>query len=174
MNSPAASLPSMLVHETVHLLDVSVSRIRHCVSQLSEEQLWWVPRPGLNSIGSVMRHLTGNLTQWIVAGVPDQPHTRDRDAEFHSPDQPCAEQLLDDLCRAVESAKAVLRSLEPDDFAQNRQIQGFEVTVLGAIMHSVPHFVGHTHQVVQLTREQRGDDYVYHWDPASPRDRVPL
>src|SRR5438445_557021 len=64
-----------------HLAD-RISRIKHCVSQLNDEQVWWRPQESLNSIGNILLHLSGNLRQWLVAGVGGQPDVRDRPAEF--------------------------------------------------------------------------------------------
>ena len=175
MNTPAENdLLSSLQIEWNHLLDESVRRIQHCMSQLSHEQVWWRPSDEQNSIGSLLRHLAGNLNQWVVVGVRQLPDSRDREAEFHSPARESPEQLLAMLCQVVDSAKSVLETLQPDDLIQPRQIQSFNVSVLGAIMHSVPHFVGHSHQIGQLTRIQLGNDYVFQWDPDGPRYGVPL
>ena len=170
----ANELLSGLQAEWIHLLDESVRRIQHCVNQLSHEQIWWQPGDGQNSVGSLLRHLAGNLNQWVVVGVRQLPDSRDRAAEFESPIRESTEQLLVHLCHVVDSAKSVLKSLRPNEVTQPRQIQSFSVSVLGAIMHSVPHFVGHTHQIGQLTRIQLGDKYVFQWDPDGPRYVVPL
>jgi hypothetical protein len=49
-----------------------------------------------------------------------------------------------------------------------RRIQGFETTVLAALFDSVSHFVGHTHQIVYITRLRLGDAYRFQWVPATP------
>ena len=164
----------LLQQEWVHLLRQALSRIQHCVGQLSHEQIWWRPAAEMNSAGIQMRHLCGNLQQWVVDGVPERPNSRDRAAEFQSPVQEPAEQLLDNLCQVVEAAEGVIRDLKHSDLSSHREIQSFHVTVLGAIMHSVPHFVGHSHQIVQLTRMQLGESYQFHWTPDGDKSHVPL
>ena len=66
-----------------------------------------------------------------------------------------------------------MRGLSPGDFLEARTIQGFDVTVLEALGHTVTHFTGHTHQIIMLTRLILGDDYQYDWDPSRPRTSVP-
>lgn len=160
--------------EWLHLLNQAEQRIRHCVDQLSEPQVWWRPGPDQNSIGLLIQHLAGNLTQWVVCGIPQCPFDRDRAAEFADPDDRSVGPVLESLGQAVKAAAQVIRQLTIDDLLQPRQIQGFQTTVLGAVMHSVPHLVGHTHQIVQLSRQQLGAGYQFHWNPDAPRDEIPL
>ena len=51
MTTPhAATLPAL----ASHYLGQYLSRIRHCVGLLSEEEVWWRPAPGANTIGNLM------------------------------------------------------------------------------------------------------------------------
>ena len=131
--------------EWIHLLNQSVDRIRHCVNQLTADQVWWKPGTDQNSIGVLLRHLAGNLNQWIVDGIPNNENSRDRQAEFDAEMQTSPERLIQELCQVVTKANNVLQGLSAGDLLQQRRIQDFEITALGAIMHSIPHFVGHTH-----------------------------
>lgn len=167
-------LTDALRTEFIHLLTQSLDRIRHCVDQLNHHQLWWQPAEGQHSVGILLRHLTGNLQQWAVDGIPQQENTRERSAEFESPNQQPAEELLSHLTQVVDSAISVIETLEEPTLLDARTVQGFSVTVLGSLLHTVPHFVGHTHQIVMLTRMQLVDNYQFHWSPDSPRNKVPL
>ncbi len=40
--------------------------------------------------------------------------------------------------------------------------------MLGAVFDTVPHFVGHTHQIVYITRGLLGDAYRFAWVPGTP------
>ena len=66
-------------------LEAAFGRIKHCLRQLSEEQVWWRPSPALNSIGNLILHLCGNLRQWIVAGLGGAADHRNRPSEFAEP-----------------------------------------------------------------------------------------
>ena len=163
-----------IVSELENLLQQARSRIHHCVEQLSHEQLWWRPASGQNSVGIVLRHVTGNLRQWAIAGFTTAEDTRDRDSEFANERQPSATELLNDLDAVVAKVAAVLEAITTADLSAHRTIQGFDVSGLGSLMHTIPHLVGHTHQIVALTRMQLKDEYRFHWDPQAPRDVVPL
>src|SRR5687768_7071535 len=64
------------------ILRTCLHKIRHCLDQLSDEQVWQRPRPEMNSIANLLIHLTGNLRQWILGGAGGEPDTRNRPAEF--------------------------------------------------------------------------------------------
>jgi hypothetical protein len=68
----------------------------------------------------------------------------------------------------VSEAKGVLGRLTARQLMEVRRIQGFNVTGLAAIFDSVPHFRGHTQEIVHLTRLQLGDAYRFAWTPMTP------
>jgi hypothetical protein len=59
-----------------------LGKIEQAVAPLAEEQLWWRPNEGSNSIANLLAHLHGNLSQWVLAGLGGEPFERHRDAEF--------------------------------------------------------------------------------------------
>ena len=48
-----------------HYLGEYLEKIGHCVGLLSEDEVWWRPAPGTNSIANLMLHLAGNLSQGV-------------------------------------------------------------------------------------------------------------
>jgi hypothetical protein len=156
-----------------HELNSALSRIKHCVGQLTDNQLWNRPRPGVNSIGNVILHLCGNLRQWIVAGLTGALDTRDRPAEFAEQGPIPREELMGRLEAVVGEAKRVLIALDARRLAEMRRIQGFDLTGIGAIFDSVPHFRGHTQEIVHMTRSLLGDSYRFAWTPATPEQGAP-
>ncbi len=154
--------------ETNKLLDECAAKIGHCVNQLSDEQIWWRPAPSLNSIGNLILHLCGNLEQWIVSGVGGAPDTRHRPAEFAERGPIPRAVLLDKLTSVVAAAQRTIAQSRPAELARERTIQGFAVTGWAAILHSVPHFNGHTQEIISYTRMQLGDAYKFYWQPKTP------
>jgi hypothetical protein len=145
----------------------AVSKIKHCLSQVSDEQGWWRPKPSLNSIGNLILHLCGNLRQWIVCGVGGAPDSRDRPKEFSERGPIPKAELLQRLDEVVGRAQAALLGLSADHILEHRRIQATDQTVISAIFDSVPHFRGHTQEIVLMTRLQLGDCYKFHWVPKS-------
>lgn len=160
--------------EIVQLLTAAESRIVHCVKQLNHARIWWTPGPKQNSVGTLIRHINGNLKQWAVAGIQQKSDNRNRDSEFHSDAQPESIDLLTDLRSTIAEAINVIQQLDEEELCEPREIQSFPTTVMGAILHTVPHCVGHTHQIVQLTRMQLGPDYQFEWSPNDARTTIPL
>lgn len=168
METTARDMAASITKEAGDELEDAVGRIKHCLKQLSDEQLWWRPMPPLNSIANLILHLCGNLRQWIIAGIGDAADTRDRPSEFSQQGSDSADDLLRRLEEAVAEAKAVLANASPADLLEQRRIQGFEVTGMHAIFGSVAHFRGHTQEIVHITRCQLGDDYEFAFVPATP------
>ena len=143
-------------------------RITHCLSQLSEAQAWWRPRPDMNAIGNLLLHLRGNLGQWIVAGVGQRPFERDRPAEFADRGSVGKSEAEAMLAAMVNEAADVLASYPPSRLLEPRRVQGHETTAVGSAMHATSHFEGHAQEIVSLTRLQVGDAYRYLWTPQTP------
>ncbi len=157
------------VAEASHVFRASLQRIEHCVNQLSDQQLWWRPRPDMNSIANLMLHLSGNVGQWVVASVANVPSTRNRPAEFAQREAIPKEQLLRTLREAVEAATSAIESIEsPQQLLAARRIQGNDTNLLTAVFHAASHFEGHTQEIIGMTRQVLGDKYVYLWKPQTP------
>ena len=144
--------------------------MRHCLRQLSIEQIWWRPHESMNSVGNLVLHLCGNIRQWIINGVGEQPDTRDRPGEFAMRDELTADELSARLAEVQFEVRQTLDRLTDEALLASRRIQGFELTVLSAIFDSVPHFKGHTQEIVFLTRLQCGEAYEFHWTPLTPEE----
>jgi hypothetical protein len=151
----------------------SAAKIRHCLGQLSDVQLWWRPGESQNSIANLVLHLCGNVRQWIIAGCGTEADTRDRPREFAERGPLPRAELARRLDETVAGAEAVLAGLSAQDLLEGRRVQGFDTTILGAIMDSVPHFSGHTQEIVCLTRLQLGDAYQFRWVPATHEQGAP-
>jgi hypothetical protein len=155
-------------------LDSALARIKHCLGQLNDEQVWRRSQPGLNSIGNLILHLCGNVRQWIVAGLGDAADVRNRPTEFAERGPIRKEELLRRLEAVVAQAKHLLAGVGARQLAEFRRIQGFDVTGAAAIFDSVPHFRGHTQEIVHITRSQLGDTYQFAWAPTTPEQGAPI
>lgn len=144
-------------------------KIEHCVAQLSNEQLWWRPRPEispqLNSIANLMLHLAGNMRQWIIAGVGGAKDIRNRPLEFSDRSNRPKVEILGQLKTTVDEAAAVISRLTDSDLTAPRRVQGFDTNVTAAIFQTLCHFHGHVQEIIHLTREQLGDRYQFDFVP---------
>lgn len=168
MEPTSEQVAAAVTTEASKELTAALGKIKHCLGQLNEEQVWWRPSESMNSVGNLMLHLVGNLRQWIVSGIGGANDTRSRPAEFAERGLIPKAELLRRLEDAVSEAQAALSKASPTDLLRVRRIQGFEVTGVGAIFDSIPHFRGHTQEIIHLTRSQLGNAYQLAWKPATP------
>jgi hypothetical protein len=166
----AAAVGAAAAHE----LDSALDRIKHCLGQLNDAQVWHRSQPGLNSIGNLILHLCGNLRQWVVAGLGGAADVRNRPAEFAERGPVPKDELMRCLEAVVEEAKRVLAGADARRLTEFRRIQGFDVTGVAAVFDSVPHFRGHTQEIVHMPRLQLGDAYESAWTPMTPEHGAPV
>jgi uncharacterized damage-inducible protein DinB len=164
----AAEITAAFVEEARETLRRMRGKIEHCVGQLSDEDLNWRAFPEANSIGNIVTHLCGNVSQWIVAGVGEAPVQRDRPGEFAQDLKVTRASLLAQLDSVIRAADAAIAGVTAETALAQRRIQGYDQTPLSAIFHAVTHFEGHTHQIIYITRLRLGDRYVFKWTPSTP------
>ncbi len=127
-------------------------KLRHCINALPRDAVWARPNESSNSIGNLLVHLTGNVTEWILGGVGGRSIKRYRTGEFEQQDGADAAVLLDNLERVLQEADTVLAGLTEKDLERSVVIQGRDTNVLGAVYHVVEHFAMHTGQIVLMTK----------------------
>jgi len=148
-------------------LATSLDKIQHCVDQLSEEDVWWRPFESHNSPANILLHLSGNLRQWLISGVGEHPDVRNRAQEFAERGSIPKSELLGRLAQTINEADDVLAGLHADQLLATRRIQGFEETVLSALLDTLGHLRGHTQELIYITRLRRGEAYQFHWQPTT-------
>jgi uncharacterized damage-inducible protein DinB len=163
-----------------YLVDEYLPKIRLAVLPLTDDDIWWRPVEGSNSIGNLILHLAGNTRQWIIGGVGGRSDSRDRDAEFAAHSGRDTAQLLDQLTTCFLEADAVLAGIDSSALDDPRMIQGATTTVFGAIYHVVEHVSMHTGQIIQLAKwrapgavklyEASSSSFTPLWQPT-PRPR---
>jgi len=170
MPASAESVTRAVAEETCQVFEQCLVKIRHCIAQLSDEQVWWRPREEMNSTGNLILHLTGNVRQWIVGGIGGEADLRNRPAEFAERGPIPTADLIKRLEDVVRGAQQVLRHATAEQMLSRRRIQGFETSGWGAVFDCVPHFKGHTQEIICLTRMQLGAAYRIHWQPQTPEE----
>jgi len=145
-----------------HLAEDFLPKIEACVNLLTEEQIWWRANEESNSVGNLLLHLSGNVRQWIVCGLGGVNDARDRDSEFAQREMIPRSELFAGLKQTVEEAVEVLGRLDSNALLEKRAVQGFEVSMLEAILHVVEHFSMHTGQIILLTKQLSAQDMQFY------------
>jgi len=137
-------------------------RLRKAVESLTDEQLWWRSNPASNSIGNLILHLNGNVTQWLVDSFNRVEDKRNRPAEFAAEGGLTAAELLGKLATTMECSAKVLNRLTADELLAPYEIQGYRVRGIDAVYQVVEHFGLHYGQIVYVTKMLSGADLGFY------------
>ena len=171
-----ASLEQVFLNYSADKLLQLAARIATCLDMLSEEQIWMRESETQNAIGNLVLHLCGNLRQGIGHGVGGQSDVRMRDSEFTARGGITTTELRQCLETAATDAAAIIRQTTPERLAELVAVQGYQLTVLEAILHVVEHFSSHAVQIIFATKLFTGEDlgfYRHLTNPAARGETIP-
>jgi len=166
-------LSAAIAVEASDELEQALKRIEHCLKQLNDDQVWWRPDESQNSIGNLILHLCGNLRQWIVSGLGGAKDERNRPQEFSERGPVSKRELLASLKAVVRDSADALSKMTPEEWLRVRRIQGVDSTGLAAAFRAIPHFRGHTQEIIFRTRCLLGQKYEFFWTPKMPEQGAP-
>jgi hypothetical protein len=129
---------------------------------MSTEQIWWRPNEASNSVGNIILHLNGNVTQWLVASFNRDQDKRDRPSEFSAVGGLAAAELLDRLGATIAEAAKVLDRLTPDELLAPYEIQAYHVHGLDAVYQVVEHFGLHYGQIAYIAKSLSAKDLGFY------------
>ena len=137
-------------------------RLKTCVEPMTVEQVWWRPNEASNSIGNLILHLNGNMTQWLVASFNKDEDLRNRSEEFAAQGGLTAAELLSRLGATVAEAEKVLNRLTVEELLAPYVIQGYHVRGLDAVYQVIEHFGLHYGQIAYITKSLEGKDLGFY------------
>ena len=126
---------------------------------ISEDDVWWRPNDASNSVGNLLPHMSGNLGQWIVSGVGGVADDRDRPSEFAARGERSLEELIELVETRASEVDRTLADLKEAALVDRITVQGFSVTRLHAIYHSIEHFGYHLGQIAYIAKLRTGKDF---------------
>lgn len=165
---------ALFLDYSIRKLEQLSSWISQCLDTMTEEQIWMRLGEASNAPGNLVLHLSGNVRQWIIAGLGDQPDLRDRDAEFAARGGLTRDELKARLTATVEEAIGVLRGFPAGRLPESRRIQGYDVTAIEAVYQVVQHFALHAGQIVFAAKAVSNRDFGFYSHLSSSNEgRVP-
>ena len=157
----------MALKFTISYLEDSGSVLRHykklseaAMAQVTDEQLFVVLDPEMNSIALIVKHMAGNMrSRWTDFLTSDgEKPDRNRDSEFE--DAPCTREAL--LAMWEEGWQCVFSAMEAlseEDLERTVTIRGEAHSVMQAINRQVAHYSYHCGQIVFLSKHFRRGDW---------------
>jgi len=126
------------------------------MQQASDEQLFVVLDPEMNSIALIVKHIVGNMrSRWtdFLASDGEKPD-RHRDREFVEP-PPTRDRLMKEWESAWACLFSALEPLTDADLGRTVTIRGEAHSVTQAINRQLAHYAYHIGQIVFLAKHLR-------------------
>jgi uncharacterized damage-inducible protein DinB len=151
----------LVVHQT--------EQLRACLQALDDQQIWWRPNEGANSIGNLVLHLCGSTRYYIGHVLGRSGYVRDRDAEFAERTMIPKTELLQRINETVTEADRVLSSFDPDRLLDTVESMGKPTSGAQVILHALIHYAAHVGQIVYATKMLRAGalDDIWRRTPLS-------
>jgi uncharacterized damage-inducible protein DinB len=144
------------------LFHENIPRLKKCLGELSEEEIWCRPNDHSNSVGNLVLHVCGNVRQWLIAGLGGHPDTRQRQTEFDERGPVPTPKLIALLDQLQKEAEQTLDEISLEKILSPVKVQGFEESGLGVLIHVVEHFSYHVGQVTYFVKWQKDRDLGYY------------
>ncbi len=158
------NLKNEIKSQSIFRMGESTERIEKCVNLLTNEQVWYNFNDHTNSIGHLILHLCGNITQYIQSSLKNQKDERIRDLEFETKEQLSNEELIQKIKHTATEASEIIQHLNEEELLKERSVQGFNFTGVGNIIHVVEHYSYHTGQIALQTKLLRNIDLGFYAD----------
>ncbi|MEI6086186.1 MAG: DinB family protein [Bacteroidota bacterium] len=138
--------------QSIYRIRESHKRIIACMDMLDESQIWLKPNTALNSMGNLVLHLCGNITQYIISTLGGAPDHRNRDAEFAAVGGKSKEELKSAFNTVIEQSIQCIKNVGDADLSTIKKVQVYDLTGVGIIIHVTEHLSYHTGQIAFLTK----------------------
>lgn len=159
MNSPEMQ---EFAAQIAHHMELNTPRIKKALAELTEAEVWQRPNAQSNSVGNLLLHLCGNITQYVLSSLGKLPDHRVRDAEFAAEGGLNKAELLEKLQHTVDQANKIIRLASQEEMLRVRTVQGFQMSGIAIAVHVCEHYSYHTGQIafwVKLLKNKDLDFY---------------
>ncbi|MGG0655426.1 DUF1572 family protein [Rummeliibacillus pycnus] len=121
------------------------------ISQLSIEEMQWIPNSDSNSIAILMKHICGNIdsrsTDFLT--TDGEKSSRNRDDEFVD-DSFSKEELIASWEKSWNLLFQTIEQLSPTDLEKNVMLKGKEISVVEALHRQLAHYATHVGQIMYI------------------------
>lgn len=151
-----------LIWNTGYRMNESLRMIKICLDKLPEDKIWQKPNESSNSIGNLILHLCGNITQYGIASIKNEEDNRKRDEEFEATSCYSKAELIQKLSDTIDEAKRAFYEAPLSELLRKRSVQGFNFSGVGNIIHVTEHLSYHTGQIALWTKLLENKDLGFY------------
>jgi uncharacterized damage-inducible protein DinB len=162
------------IDQSLYYINENTSKIKICMKQLDEKDIWFRRNEHINSIGNIILHLCGNIRQYIISSLGGDPDIRERDIEFSTTGGFTNAELTAKLQDTIEEANAIIANASPDNLLLRRVVQGTTYSGIGVIIHVTEHYSYHTGQIIFLTKLLKNMDMGFYTGVDLNQRNVPV
>ena len=137
------------------MVEAYPAQVRAALETLSDEQLWWRPNPGANSVGNLVLHLVGSTRHFLGKGVAGSDYVRDRPSEFSDSGSRSREELEGLLTETAEETRRILDALDPEGLLEVSERTGEPHTTLALLLRVAHHWSVHSGQILYAAKALR-------------------
>jgi uncharacterized damage-inducible protein DinB len=148
--------------QSVYRIELCSQRIEKSFLLTSEEDIWKRPNEASNSIGNLVLHLCGNITQYAISSLGNKPDNRNRELEFSTTSGFTKADLLAKLQVVVNEAIEIIRNITEEELLRVRNVQGFDISGIAIVIHVAEHYSYHTGQIAFWTKLLKDKDLGFY------------
>ncbi len=148
--------------QIIFRLDESSRMNMKSLALISEEDVWKRFNQSSNSIGNLILHLCGNITQYAIASLGNKEDQRNRNLEFSTEEGYTKAALLSKLSATVQEAKRTILEASPEEYLRKREVQGFNFSGIGIAIHVTEHYSYHTGQIAFWIKQLKNKDLGFY------------
>jgi len=156
------SFQNEFIEQSIHRIDENTKRLKACIEELHESEIWIRPNENSNSIGNLILHLCGNVRQYAISSLGNMPDVRERDKEFSANGGYPKADLFNKLLSTLEEAKGVMQNVTSAELLRKRKVQGYSYSGIGIIVHITEHYSYHTGQIIFWTKLLKNKDLGFY------------
>jgi uncharacterized damage-inducible protein DinB len=150
------------VNDIIDRLDENTTKLKTCLDELAEQDVWKRPNEHSNSVGNLMLHLAGNIRQWIISSLGNAEDLREREKEFAADGGYSKPELAAKLFSTVEEAKKIIRDISTEEILKKRKVQAYFYSGVSIIIHVTEHYSYHTGQIIFWTKLLKDKDLGFY------------
>ena len=150
------------IEQSIYRIEESTHRIKKCLDEIDEIEIWKCPNERSNSIGNLILHLCGNIRQYGISALSKIKDTRERDKEFSTKTGPTKSELLNELINTISEAVGIIENIDENRLMKIYSVQGFNLSGIGIIIHVTEHYSYHTGQIAFWIKQIKNKDLGFY------------